>query len=195
LREELDQDFTTAFQAKTGMPDWVTAYKFSGSFRGRFEQFTSDNPTFASRTRLRYRLLAGVVVSMKGNLETGFQLGSGDAFSGGSTGNPLSNTSTFQDNATKKSVWINQAYGKWTPVNNDGWLVSTTIGKMENPFQFTPMVFDTDLTPEGAALQAGYTFNDQHSLLFTGAGFVLDEESLSQQDPAIFGGQLIWNAN
>jgi hypothetical protein len=136
---------------------------------------------------------------MKGNLETGFQLGSGDPIGGssnyGNNGSPLSNNSTLQNNASKKSVWINQAYGKWTPVNSDGWLLSTTIGKMENPFLFTPMVFDADYTPEGAIAQAGYTINDQHSVQLTGAAFVLDEESTSQQDPAMFGGQLIWNAN
>ena len=195
LRTESDQDFTTAFQTKTGMPDWVTGYKFGGSFRGRFEQFTSENPNFAARTRLRYRLLAGVVISMKGNLETGFQFGSGDYYPNGNTGNPLSNNSTMQDNGSKKNLWINQAYGKWTPLNSDGWLLSATIGKMENPYQFTPMVFDTDWTPEGGALQGGYTFNEQHSLTVIGAAFVLDEESLSQQDPAMFGGQVIWNAN
>jgi hypothetical protein len=194
LREESDQDFTTAFQTKTGMPDWVTAYKFSGSIRGRFEEYTSPNSTFAERTRLRYRLLAGVVVSMKGNLETGFQLASGDPV-GSYGGNPNSQSSTFQNNFSGESVYINQAYGKWTPVNNGGWVVSTTIGKMENPFQFTPMVMDVDLTPEGAAIQASYTINDQHSLIFIGAAYVLDEEQYSVQDPAMFGGQLIWNAN
>ncbi len=195
LREESDKDFTTAFQTKTGMPDWVTGYKIGGSFRGRFEQFTSENPNFAARTRLRYRLLAGVVVSMKGNLDVGFQLGSGDPYPSGTTGNPLSNNSTFQDDSTKKPVWINQAYGKWTPLNDNGWMVSTTIGKMENPFQFTPMVFDTDLTPEGGVIQTSYAFNEKHSLMLMGAAFVLDEEAFSQQDPAMFGGQMIWNAN
>ena len=194
LRDESDQDFNTAFQAKTGMPDWVTAYKFSGDFRGRFEQYTSENPTFVERTRLRYRLRVGVVISMKDNLETGFQLASGDP-SGNYGGNPNSQSSTFQNNFSGKSVWINLAYGKWTPVNSDGWLLSTTIGKMEDPFQVTQMVLDQDLTPEGAAIQGGYTFNDLHSLLLTVAAYLLDEESTSSQDPALFGGQLIWNAN
>ena len=194
LRDESDQDFAKAFQTKTGMPDWVNGYEFSGDFRGRFEQYTSPNPTFVERTRLRYRLRVGVVVSMKGNLETGFQLASGDPV-GNYGASPNSQSSTFQNNFSGKSVYINLAYGKWTPVNNDGWLLSTTIGKMENPFQVTPMVFDVDLTPEGAALQGGYTFNDQHSLLLTGAAFVLDEEQLSSQDPALFGGQMIWKAN
>src|SRR5271154_320355 len=49
LREESDQDFTTAFQAKTGMPDWVSGYKLSGDFRGRFEEYSSPNPTFDER--------------------------------------------------------------------------------------------------------------------------------------------------
>jgi hypothetical protein len=194
LRNEADQDYTTAFQAKTGMPDWVAGYKFSGDFRGRFEEYTSPNVTFEERTRLRYRLRAGVVVSMKDNLDVGFQLASGDP-TGSFGSSPNSQSSTFQNNFAGKSVYINLAYGKWTPVNSDGWLLSATVGKMDNPFQFTPMVFDVDLTPEGAALQAGYTFNDRHSVQLTGAAFVLDEEPLSVQDPAIFGGQLVWNAN
>ena len=194
LRDESDKGFTTAFQAKTGMPDWVTGYKFSGDFRGRYEQYTSENKTFVERTRFRYRLRVGVVVSMQGNLETGFQLASGDPV-GSYGGNPNSQNTTMQNNFSGKSVWINQAYGKWTPLNSDGWLLSTTIGKMENPFQVTQMVFDQDLTPEGAAFQAGYTFNDQQALLLTGAAYVLDEEQLSSQDPALFGGQLMWNAN
>ena len=33
LRDEADKDFKTAFQAKTGMPDWVSGYKFSGDVR------------------------------------------------------------------------------------------------------------------------------------------------------------------
>ena len=36
LREESDKNFTSAFAVKTGMPDWVSGYKFSGDFRGRF---------------------------------------------------------------------------------------------------------------------------------------------------------------
>ena len=202
LRDESDKDFTTAMQAKTGMPDWVTGYKFSGDFRGRYDQVasTDGNKAFADRTRFRYRLRAGVVVSMQGNLETGFSLTSGDSAGGTYGGNPLSSNSTMQDNGTKKNVYIDTAYGKWTPLNSDGWFLSTTIGKMLNPLQFTPMVFDPDWTPEGAALQGGYTFNDQHALLVTGAAFVQDQEVTGQDTgsvraPALFAGQAAWNAN
>jgi hypothetical protein len=197
LRDETDKDFKTAVAAKTGMPDWVTSYKLSGDFRGRFEQFSSDNNAMVDRTRERYRVRFGVAVNMLDNMEAGFRLGSGDAKGSASnttTGNPLSSNSTMQDDFTKKMVYIDTAYGKWTPLNSGGWLLAATVGKMDNPFNFTPMVFDPDLTPEGAALNGSYAINDAHSIAFTGAGYVLDEESGSTHDPFLYGGQVMWNA-
>jgi Putative porin len=203
LRNDSDKDFNTAFAAKTGMPDWVTGYKLSGDVRGRFEQFGSDNNAQDDRTRLRYRLRAGLTVNMLDNCELGFRLTSGDnksatgaavGSSTSSTGNPLSNNTTMQDNYSKKMVYIDTAYGKYTAINSDGWLLAATVGKMDNPFTFTPMVFDSDITPEGAALTASYIINDKHSLAFTGAAFVLDEESSSTKDPFMYGAQVTWNA-
>ena len=207
LRNESDQDFTTAFQAKTGMPDWVSGYRFYGDFRGRYDEVasTDGNKSFATRDRFRYRIRAGVIVSMKDNLEAGFSLTSGDSAPtspnnyGGGGGNPLSSNSTMQDNGTKKNVYIDTAYGKWTALNSDGWILSTTIGKMVNPMQFTPMVFDADWTPEGAALQGGYAFNDHHAIVVNGGAFVEDQEvggtdTGSMRAPGLFTGQAAWNA-
>jgi hypothetical protein len=194
LRDEADKNFNAALQAKTGMPDWVTSYKISGDFRVRYDQITADNTSFALRNRVRYRLRFGITANLLDNLEAGFRLGSGD-----SGGNPLSNNTTMENNFSKKPIWLDTAYGKWTAINNSGWLVSATVGKMENPFTVTPMVFDSDLTPEGLALQGSYVINDKHTIVFNGAGFVLDEESKSQHDPAMLGEQLAfnskWNAN
>ncbi len=193
LREEADKNFNTAVQAKTGMPDWVTGYKISGDMRGRFDQISSDNATLVDRSRLRYRIRFGIVFNMLDNMEAGFRLGSGDA-----AGNPLSNNTTLENGFSKKPIWIDTAYGKWTPINSGGWMLSTTVGKMDNPFTLTPMVFDPDLTPEGAALQGSYMFNDKHTLVFNSAAFVLDEESGNTHDPMMFGGQVLlnskWNA-
>jgi len=203
LRNDSDKDFNTAFAAKTGMPDWVTGYKLSGDVRGRFEQFGSDNNAQDDRTRLRYRLRAGLAVNMLDNCELGFRLTSGDnktaagatvGSSTSSTGNPLSNNTTMQDNFSKKMVYIDTAYGKYTAINSGGWLLAATVGKMDNPFTFTPMIFDSDITPEGAALTGSYIISDKHSLAFTGGAFVLDEESGVSKDPFMYGGQVTWNA-
>ncbi len=196
LREEADNNFTAALATKTGMPDWVTAYKFSGDFRGRFEKFSNESAGAPDRDRMRYRLRAGITISLKDDLEAGFRLASGDPVGGftSQTGNPTSANTTFQDNFSRKGIYLDAAYGKWTPIHNANWLVSSTIGKMDNPFRVSNMVLDYDIDPEGVALQSTYQINAKHSLSFNGAMFVMDEEATSSHDPAMFGGQLIWDA-
>jgi hypothetical protein len=199
LREEADNDFQTAFQTKTGMPDWVTGYKLYGSFRGRFEQFSTENNAGIDRTRLRYRLLFGVTANLQDNLEAGFRLGSGDPKGIGSSlssssGNPLSQNSTEGSDWSDKNIYVDLAYGKWTMANRGDWQLAATVGKMENPFNFTWMVFDPDLTPEGGALTGSYTINDRQNFTFAAGAFVLAEIASTTHDPFLYGGQILWNA-
>ncbi|HKS38019.1 MAG TPA: putative porin [Verrucomicrobiae bacterium] len=196
LREEADKNFTTSYQVKSGMLDWVTALRFNGDFRGRAEGFYSEAPNFADRSRFRYRLRFGATAVIKDNFEVGLRLSSSEA-QGTFGGDPISGNTTFQDNASKKFVFIDLAYAKWTPINTPDWSASLTIGKMENPFVFSDMVFDGDYTAEGAAIQLGYTFNDQHAAKVNAGGFSLDEIGGSADDPYLFGAQLrlesTWN--
>jgi hypothetical protein len=203
LREEVDKNFTQATSAKSGMPEWVTAMKFTGDLRARYDGIYSDaqyisggtTNSFANRNRARYRLRFGATVTMFDNLEAGFRLTSGDPAGGFSTGNPLSGNSTFQDNGTKKFVFVDLAYGKWYPLNGPNWTMALTVGKMENPFVFDEMVFDPDYTPEGMAMNLGYRINDHHSLKLNGGAFVLDEVLLDRDDPYMLGAQLRWDAS
>jgi len=190
LKEETDKGFTTAYSVKSGMPDWVTALKFNGDFRGRVENFDSDNPAFINRTRFRYRARLGIIATMLDDFEVGLRFGSGDPAAGTGAGNPVSNNSTFQDNATKKFAYFDAAYARWTPVHGADWTFGTIIGKMDNPFQTSAMEFDPDYVPEGAAIQAGYRLSDAHELRLNSAAFVLDELAASGRDPYMIGAQL-----
>lgn len=204
LRVESQQDFNNsltnnmdkAFGAMTGMPSWVTGYKISGDFRGRVDDMTG-NSALTDRLRFRYRLRVGLQMTFKDDMQVGFQIASDEPQGNNDTGNPLSNNTTLSQNGSKKMLYIDQAYAKWTPVNNDTWMGSGTIGKMSNPFQQNPsvMVWDPDYTPEGAALQGKYHMSDNQSIDFTGAAFVADEVKGSASDPFILGAQAIWNGN
>lgn len=190
LRDEADKDFKTAFQAKTGMPDWVSGYKISGDVRGRFEDINCDSPTQVTRDRFRYRLRAGLTVYMQNDIEAGFRLTSGEPAKNNATGgDPISGNTSLTGNGSKKFVYIDQVYGRWSPLHVNGWDGNLTVGKMENPFVFSDIVFDQDYTPEGAALQIGYAFNDKHAVRFNGGGFVLNELSGSSYDSYMFGAQ------
>lgn len=200
LRNDSDKDFNTAFAVKTGMPDWVTGYSFNGSFRGRYEQFSSDYNTGGNsldKSRLRYRLLLGATVNMKDNLEVGFRIGSGDQKATG-IGNPLSQNSTMTGNWSDKGIFIDLAYGKWTPISGGAWTLSTMFGKVERDVVFgdtTWMVIDPDLTPEGGVIQGSYAINNNHSINFSGGGFVLDANpSNSTHQPTMGAIQAAWKA-
>lgn len=174
----------------------VSGLNLYGDFRGRFEGFYSDAPAFVDRNRFRYRLRAGATYTMTDNFEVGVRLSSSEA-AGTFGGDPISGNTTFQDNGSKKFVYIDLAYARWAPINTPEWSGALTIGKVENPFVFSDMVFDADYTPEGAAIQLGYTVNDQHAARFNAGGFVLDEIGGSADDPYLFGAQFrvesTWN--
>ena len=194
LREEADQGFTQAYQVKSGMPDWVNALRLNGDLRGRYEAFFADNDAFADRYRWRYRLRFGMVATLKDNLEVGLRLTSSEAAASASGGDPISGNTTFNDNASKKFIYIDQAYAKWTAVNSKTWGMSLTAGKMENPFVFSDMVFDADYTPEGAATQLSFNLTDRQVLRLNGGAFVLDELGGDSNDPWMAGAQLRWDA-
>jgi len=193
LRQQSDKDFARAYSAKSGMPDWVTAFKINGDFRGRYESFGSQNDLFTDRHRFRYRLRLGAVATIKDNLEVGLRLTSGEA-NGTFGGDPIAGNTTLQDNGSKKFVFIDLAYGKWSFVNTKAVTETITIGKMENPFVLSDAVFDADYTPEGAAYNLTYRPNDIHAFKFNGGGFILDEISTDSNDPYMFGAQIRWDA-
>jgi hypothetical protein len=206
LRQESDNGFKEAFQAKTGLADWVTSLKFSGDFRGRFEQNNAEDAAYRERDRFRYRLRVGVAASLIDQFDVGFRLASGNPFNGAANGGlPITANQDLNSLDSRKFIWIDAAYAKWTPFVGD-FTLSGTIGKMDNPFVLSNMVWDGDLDPEGGALQASYKINNQHSIRAVGAFFVLNEINQTTPvpagqvpvratgDPYVYGGQLLFDS-
>ncbi len=193
LRDESDAGFRKAYQVKSGMPDYVSAVKINGDFRGRYENFNSENNSFIDRSRFRYRLRLGAVATIKDNFEVGLRFSSSEP-SGSFGGDPISGNTSFQDNGSKKFVYMDLAYGKWTFLNTKPVTAAITIGKMENPFLFSDAVFDGDYTPEGVGLNLAYRASDQHTFKLNGGAFILDELGGESDDPYLYGAQVRWDA-
>jgi hypothetical protein len=81
---------------------------------------------------------------------------------------------------------LNKAYGVYTP--NDR--LTMSVGKMDNPI-WEPMEFlwDSDITPEGGAVQYKYKVNDKVDLFALGSVFGLGEFNPSTSDPFMYVGQ------
>ena len=196
LRDESDKNFNTAYAAKSGMPDWVTALKVNGDFRGRYEGFYGPNSLFVDRNRFRYRLRLSLVANIADDFEVGIRFSSSEPASGNATGgDPLSGNTTFTGNGSKKFVYLDLAYAKWNPIHNADWSATSTFGKMENPFTFpSTMVFDKDYTPEGFAQELTYRFNADQTVKWVGGGFAINELGGSSNDPYLVATQLRYDA-
>lgn len=205
LRQQSDNDFTRATQIKNGMPDWVESFKINGDFRGRLENYHSDNPLWVSRTRYRYRARLQFDAVIAGNIDVIIRFAGADPASASTLGggSPVSANTTFGGGDSRKPVYFDAAYAKWSPVQNGDWTASIMLGKLDSPFQVSNMVLDYDFVPEGVAGFVSHRLNDRHSLKIIGGLFALYE--INQQvtgnllspshDPNILAGQIVWDAN
>ncbi len=136
----------------------------------------------------------GFTAIIQDQFEVGFRLTSSER-STDFGGDQVSGNTSFSDNGSKKFIFLDTAYAKWSPKLGSDWALNLTGGKMENPLHFPgTSVFDKDYTPEGFAEEVAYRFNDRHLLKLTGTQFILDEIDVSGKDPAVFAAQLRWNA-
>lgn len=195
LKKETDSGFEKAYRVKSGLPPWVTSLRIGGDLRLRYDGIYADSGDAEDRSRFRYRLRPFIVATLKDQFEVGLRLTSSDA-SGSFGGEPISGNTSFSDNGSKKFLYIDMAYAKWSPKVYSDWALTFTGGKMENPLHFPSTdVFDKDYTPEGFAQEVTYKLNSTHSFKLTGVQFVLDELEAENQDPYLVGGQLRWNGN
>ena len=165
------------------IPEWVKNTKFGGDLRLRYQyQDREGDPT--KETRERFRIRAGAETKVMDQVKVGFGLiADGD--------DPRSGTDTFQDTFSKKSVRIDYAFAEYTPAS---WL-NLIGGKFYNPlYRPDDLVWDGDITPEGAAAKFRRQVLPNLELYLNAAFYILDEKT-NDKDPYMTAFQpgLIWN--
>jgi len=106
---------------------------------------------------------------------------------------PRSGTETFENTFSKKNVRIDTAFAEYTPTN---WF-SLIGGKFYNPlYRPDDLVWDGDITPEGAAAKLRFQLLPNLDLNFNAASYILDEQS-NAKDPYMIAIQpgLLWKIN
>lgn len=200
LRKETDQDFAKSFAAHSGMPAWTKNVAFGGDLRLRLDdQMFEDSLNKADRLRFRYRLRYGGVWAAQDWATIGFRIGSGDYRTALGDGNPNSNNQTLTHAFSKKPLFIDAAYVTLKPPGQE--FFSMTAGKMNQliwqPAFIAPVVYDPDITPEGAVEQLNFKFgeNKQYSIFANVGEMVLDELSGNKNDVYMYDGQLGFSGN
>lgn len=123
---------------------WLDQVKWSGDLRLRHE--TQFRDPSVVRNRERFRLRFGFTAKPWDPLAIGVRLATG------ASGDPVSANQSFTSTFDKKAIFVDRAYGRYTP-----WpWVNLVGGKMDIPFETSSSegtVWDYDVTPEGVAIQ------------------------------------------
>jgi hypothetical protein len=162
---------------------WTKNIKINGDLRYRFEMIDEDEKVDRVRNRIRARL--GFNAEVTDDVMVGLRLATSEPFAS-DKGDPISTNQTLDDAFSKKTIWLDLAYFKWSPKSTG---LNVFGGKMENPFfraGSNQLVFDSDLTPEGMAAQWTAPFSENDEIFANGGGFWINEVS-SGADTSLWG--------
>lgn len=174
--------------------DWTDKISMKGDFRYRHDytkEEISGKPEDFERHRHRMRLRLSVIGQVNDSIEMTTRLATGST----AVADTTSTNQTFDDYYSRKGIFLDLAYMNWKASDS----VGVWAGKTPNPFYFVggnDLIFDSDLTPEGAALKYKQSFGSVEVMLNTAATW-LDERYSSatgdDNDVGLVGAQLVGN--
>ena len=191
IQQENTSNITPLPATKWKISDSIKSIGLFGDVRFRYEYRGVDNPEAGKlttgdtyyRERFRYALRAGIKGDLFDNWSYGIRLET--------SANPRSPWVTFGDDTGKASsggvsggtpsdktsdgINVGQAYLNWHPAS---WY-EMTVGRMPMPLYTTPMVWDSDINPEGAFEKFKYSLDNVD--LFVSAG-QFDYQNLNPAD-------------
>ncbi len=176
IRREISEskDTRNAQLAKDLVPESARNWKWKGDLRLRDEmlnQVGTGNDRHRQRIRFRY----GTEAKVSDQLKVNFRIATGTAT------DPVSTNQTFNTFFLKKAIFLDLANAEYTPEVPGLSKVSLIGGMMESPlWAVSPMVWDPDLSWDGAALKLSKELGP--TTLFANQGvFSLDSD---ESEPA-----------
>lgn len=122
---------------------------------------TTINPPYANknqdRNRFRLRVRLGVETDLGQGFTAGIRLGTGDSNSPVSGNQSLGAANSAQGgNFSKYQIWLDRAFIKYDQGGQPDRDFSVTLGRFDNPFFSTSMIWADDLGFDGAVVQGKY---------------------------------------
>lgn len=137
---------------------------------GPTDVFNDPIPFLNSRIdkegQLRLRARLGATAQIGSAVEAGIMLATGD------DNGPISTNAALAGGFGKRDIWLQEAYIKARPT---GWS-AVSLGRFENPFTSTDLLFDSDLSFDGLAAEVnfGKLLGDDFDMSIRGGAFPLD---------------------
>lgn len=167
---------------------WADSVTVKGDLRYRYETINDDSKKNADKqtyTRERDRIRARLAAEAKCNddLKVVIGLSTGDK-------DPISGNQTLGDGGQKKPMMLDLAYFDYSFIGDTtANEIHAYAGKMKNPFitMNDDLMWDPDLTPEGAALKS--QFGNDVVTVYGNAGYIWLQERDSKDAGTLYAGQ------
>ena len=212
-REEIEQKITEDLQNQLRKSGWAQRIRWGGDVRLRYQgdRFDEDNAdildpadpsqlintkTDRNRGRVRVRLAAKADLIGKTEINVG-KAEAGVRITTGNEDDPVSTNETLGDYSNRDTVVLDRAYLQWKykptlPIREMYPQVKLVAGRFANPFYATDLVWDSDVSFEGAAFnfQTDTLMSNPWRGFLTLAALPLQEEELSEKDKWLYAGQV-----
>jgi hypothetical protein len=145
LRRSQDQAVRGDHADTSRDESWHDRISIKGDLRTRYEAIDEDGEV--NRGRGRYRARVGLSAEVTDDVKVVAEFASG-------ADNPVSRNQTFDGGFTTKAFGLDVIYVDWS-INDS---LNLVAGKMTNPLfrpGGTPLIWDSDLNPEGLVLKFG----------------------------------------
>lgn len=221
IRDEVKSEVIATAKAErwaepNALPEWTKRITWSGDVRarGQGDRFSSSNTplildinainadgtfttqdvlplreTVKSRYRARVRARIGLEAQVNEHVEAGVR------FATGNIDEAFSTNETLAGSFDRFQIGLDRAYIRLRPFERDSALADTGVwlGKFDNPFFSTELIFDRDLQFDGIAGTIDYRFGKGEAaprVFLTGGAFPLEEVEFSSKDKYLFAGQV-----
>lgn len=132
------------------------------------------------RQRIRLRARVGLAADLGENFSAGMRIATGENNSPVTTNQSLGVANGGQGgNFSKYAIWLDRAFVKYEIGGQTDRNFAVSIGRFENPFFSTPLVWDDDVGFDGIALQAKYEVLKGFKPFIAGGAFPVFNSALN----------------
>ncbi len=133
-------------------------------------QFSPQYNVDEDRERVRLRARAGAAIMLGEGFNAGLRVATGES---NSPTSPNQSLGASGGNFSKYAIWLDRAFLSYDagPGNGDGEELTILLGRFDNPFLSTDVMWDDDLGFDGLALRGKVNVNDNVSTFFTAGYF------------------------
>jgi hypothetical protein len=174
-------DFINFNAINTGAPYDIRSVANGGNY---YPTYNVDQ----NRNRLRLRARAGAAVDLGENFSTGLRLATGENNSPVTQNQSLGSTSGQGGNFSKYAVWLDRAFLKYETGGLPDQDFAVSVGRFDNPFFTTSMIWADDIGFDGAVAQGRFSLGEDVTPFYAIGAFPVFNTDLnfSSNQPAKF---------